>query len=239
MDSNLIPTTFRATIFTNKVPYNTMNVKRALNLFNNKEYLPGKYQPNILPLSGISKDISLDFGWELSLSDEKEYEAIIFQDNKIDIVRKQVKGSSIDENSFLSFSIDAVKKIVDTFGVKVYRIAYAPSYVKILKNETISNFSGKFFKNNLYRNKNIETFTFQNVYRINEQIKDENILINYIVKIEIGNIISETVDSSCAVISNDINTFQNIDKEFEMVSIEDFYTKVKGWNADFIQYINL
>lgn len=218
---------YRATIFVESpIGYTKDNV----DMFPLKEWkcMPLTSDANtqaINPFEIISKTKEFDGAEWKAMNLEKGF-AIVFLGSKIDILGQPF----VDEHSFVQMSKQIFEQISAAYSIKnVARFAYSPTY-----GEKNGDFSG-LIKHLFYKGAEAENVTARSVYRVDEEINDKRIKINYLIEISSGMFVDKKKQTPSVIYDVDINSTVIDDVIFSISDMSAFFDKADIFANEFIQ----
>ena len=174
--------------------------------------------------------ISSIMEWQLISPDNNEN--LVFSNNKIDFIKNvdyDVKDTK--NNEFVERCISIFKKIMEIKKYECTRMALAPT-VLISNNNSVNDLKflfDKIFNIHLFKENELSTSNISQVYRIPENLKEVNIIMNYVVNFHSENTIiienGKNILREQYMVDFDINTFANPQYRFDIESVMDFYHK--------------
>jgi len=229
---NIKITNLRGTVFTQRIPLDNNSLTKLLPLFPN-------FSVEMVPTAQEAAfPIPMAFNW--SLVNEKKDCRVIFSNNTIDIVREIYIDYTEDAiKEFAELCQKSYKAIFAEYKNVVSRMALAPTLkVELSGREEFVELSNKIASIKSFKETPISTMSFTDVYRVNEEICGNSVMINYLSNFNS----SETIEGGTVapvkevVFAADINTFQLAHNEFNDSHLVDFYQKVADWYLDFYRF---
>lgn len=235
---NPILTNLRGTIFCTPIPYK----KEVLQLL--MPMLGDDFVPSLLstPILGNNINILTPVNydqWQI-FSQKNNNDRIIFTGQQINIIIS-AKGSQNEEKMFCQFCSDKFKNIMAAFPTaEINRIAFAPTYEWKVDDSEMRSFAIDIFKKQNFHSSNIDSCSFNNVYRIENPILDKNIKFNYVSQFS-NNKKLNSIDGKNSIdnymkLDIDLNTFPDLTYRFSSNEIEDFYRQAPKWNSEFVDF---
>ena len=179
----------------------------------------------INPFEIISKTKEFDGAEWKAMNLEKGF-AIVFLGSKIDILGQPFR----DEHSFVQMSKQIFEQICATYSIKnVARLAYSPTY-----GEKNGDFAG-FIKHSFYKGAEAENVTARSVYRVDEEINDKRIKINYLIEISSGMFVDKEKQTPSVIYDVDINSTVIDNVIFSISDMSAFFDKADSFANEFIQ----
>lgn len=234
----------RATIFVPQINYSIENQKTIISLLNDGlDYIPVLSDMQQIQINSDNLLFPQNNNqWQLK-SVSGLNQRILFGSQKIDIIREynDVSENGVDLDDFCSFCSNVFAKIVETYKLNSSRLAFAPSYlIHIFDNSVVEKIASLFFLKSDFKNSHIDNCDFSNVFRVKEIVNEKQIIINHFFKVEQINridISKQPLASNPYIsIDIDINTKAEEGYIFNKEDILDFYRKVLGWTSDFLDY---
>ena len=222
----------RGTVFTQRIQLDNNSLTKLLPLFKD-------FSVEMVPVGGNAPfPVPVSFNWGL-VSSAKDCR-ITFGNNAIDIVKTlNVDFSEKVISEFTQFCKDSYLAIISQFSSIVSRMAIAPTLkLELEDNIEFISLTEKIASVQRFKDTPIGTMSFSDVYRVKEDIRGSQVLINYLSnfnaaeKFEGG----EGTTIKEVVFSSDINTFQLSHNEFRAEDVGDFFSKVDSWYLDFYSF---
>ena len=233
----------RGTIFISKfIGYSTSNSAWLKQLFPNTiecpipqttiQFSPGSLQITQQP------QLEENAPWQLVEGNTR----IVFNPNRIDIIRDVVTVQDSAEDNFCNFCSDAFLKIVESQSLVPTRLAYAPIYAK----DRDDSFNSMMLWNNLlthpsYGDIKPEEVSLTYNYRVEKSIGERSVPINFKTFIsDAQKQLPTGIVSGCVTISLDINTAVNPvvnhaqSLEYGVHDIEFFFKTAYRWGKEFL-----
>ena len=177
--------------------------------------------------------------WSLTSPDKKQQ--IIFQAQKIDLIREINENYTQDLISmFGKFCQSLFSAITEFSNMKCTRIAIAPMFEYAGNRDSIIAFANNSFNANELKNAKLDNCDFSQVFRIPENISGSIVTLNYLSKFYAINKVASFNGMNQLVevtrISFDINSKVDPNVIFNLEAIRDFFTKVSGFCEDFLSF---
>lgn len=152
--------------------------------------------------------------------------AIVFLGQNIDILGQPF----VDEHSFVQVSKQIFDQVCSGYNIKrVVRFAYSPTY-----GEKNGNFSG-IISHPIYKGAEAENVTVRSVYRVDEDINDKKIKINYLMEISSGVFVDQEKRMPSVIYDVDINSTVVEGLTFDISDMDAFFDKADIFAKEFIQ----
>lgn len=219
----------RATIFTKGIPFTQENASKFSSFGNDWDYnwfVVNPAQPmNIFSVQEGQK--LYNNGLWNAVQKGAKY-SILFQADKIDVL---CNDSNISVAEFINKAKEYFIKLSDAYDFHfVSRFAFAPTY-----GSTEIDWS-KIFVNSTYKGQNRNDFDMQYVFRLNEPIIGDNIVINNSVHINSGIISDKSGPHDALIYQLDINSFPGQVK-YSIETMLSFYDKVEKMTVNLLMHI--
>lgn len=218
---------YRATIFVESaIGYTKDNVDR----FPLKEWkcMPlnnGANSQAINPFEIISSSKDFD-GAEWKAVNLEKGLVIVFLGQKIDILGQPF----VDGHSFVQISKQIFDQVCAGYNIrKIVRFAYSPTY-----GEKNGDFS-EILRHPSYKDSDAENVAVRSVYRVDEDINDKKIKINYLIEISSGMFVDKEKQMPSVIYDVDINSTVVEGLTFEISDMDAFFDKVDIFANEFIQ----
>ena len=218
---------YRATIFVEfAIGYTKDNVDR----FPLKEWkcMPlnnGANSQAINPFVIISSSKDFD-GAEWKAVNLEKGLVIVFLGQKIDILGQPF----VDGHSFVQISKQIFDQVCAGYNVKkIVRFAYSPTYGE--KNGDFSDI----LRHPSYKDSDAENVAVRSVYRVDEDINDKKIKINYLIEISSGVFIDKEKQMPSVIYDVDINSTVVEGLTFDISDMDAFFDKADIFANEFIQ----
>ncbi len=218
---------YRATIFVESaIGYTKDNVDRfPLKDWKCMPLSNGANSQAINPFEIISSSKGFD-GAEWKAVNLDKGLAIVFLGQKIDILGQPF----IDEHSFVQVSKQIFDQVCAGYNIKtIVRFAFSPTY-----GEKNGNFS-EIIKHPNYRGAEAENVTARSVYRVDEDINDKKIKINYLIEISSGVFVGQEKQMPSVIYDVDINSTVVDGLTFDISDMDAFFDKADIFAKEFIQ----
>lgn len=180
--------------------------------------------------------------WILNSKDDNV--SVVFKAHKIDCIvdvhDRRILYTEDALDKFIGQCSDVMNKIVELKDLRANRMAIAPTF-KYCGNElNIKGFVLEVFNKNNFKGAKVDNCDFSQVFRIEERILEEPIMVNYLSKfftssdvvVENG---SNTLRES-RFLNLDINTAVNPEYMFAPNHISDFFKKANGFCSEFMKW---
>ena len=207
--------TIRGTIFCQPIGYSKEFVASLDNIVN--DYLPVLVRE--IRDNGALQVLPI---WQLSSPDEQE--VIMFNGEKIDIVK--VMEKEIDTNDVIAFSNrckTVFSRILEIKGYSCSRIALAPSIIVTENGVTSVSLYNRLFRILDFQGTNLESSNLSQVYRVNQSLGTNVIIINHVVNFHAE---SELVSNEIRrryIGDFDINTMDKPEYKFSIDDVKQFF----------------
>mgnify|MGYP006873040936 CR=1 FL=1 len=226
----------RATIFIAPIQYNVKNLAKVKEAISNDNYLP-YVMSNVPIISFNNPGIMPNIDWVMT--NDGEQKQIHFTPQKIDFI--STKEDETPE-TFCKEACDFFSRLIELFGSKVRRLAYAPKYSTPASAPVVDGLNEAIFKNNVFENRPLRNIDVRQNYRLSESLADKNYDLNYIANLSV---VQEIVSEPGKTILNtrlenlfDINTVQDNAKVFTGDEVKSFFTQSPLFAAKFLNNYN-
>ena len=225
----------RGTIFTQQINYSPEFVKNLSEVL--EGFLPSFL--TILPQNNSGGNSVIPNIWELI--NPNTGERIQFSNIKIDIILTCDKPyDSITISDFAKHCSDIFCKILSVTRHVSSRLAIAPTFSCTDTEDVIKIFAQTIYKKGEFKDSPIDNCVFNNIFRANEDINGQIILINYLANFYSTNRF-ELVDGKDIIretlaIDFDINTFANDQYVFDTSATSSFFEKSTQMCSDFLGF---
>ncbi len=177
--------------------------------------------------------------WSLTSPDKKQQ--VVFQAQKIDLIREINEDYSPNLVSVFGKSCQSLFSAITEFSnMKCTRIAIAPMFEYAGSRDSIIAFANNSFKVNEFKNAKLDNCDFSQVFRIPENISGSTVTLNYLSKFyAINKVASFNGMNQLAEVTRigfDINSKVDPNVIFNLEAIRDFFTKVSGFCEDFLSF---
>ena len=223
----------RGTIFTQQINYSPDFVNAL------SEVLPG-YIPSFLTvLPQNNPNAVIPNFWEMVNPITGEH--IQFNNSKIDIIIGRNSSYSSDVViAFAEHCSTIFERILSVTGQNSNRLAIAPTFTCNDSDQDIKRFAKTIFAKNQFKLANIDNCVFNNIYRVNENINGQDILINYLANFYVTNRVDlvegKNIVKEILTIDFDINTFANESYLFNIDAMKAFFTKSPQMCKDYLEF---
>ena len=154
--------------------------------------------------------------------------SILFQGDKIDVL---CNDCAVSVAEFIDKAKEYFRKLSAAYDFHfVSRFAFAPTY-----GSTEIDWR-KIFVNSTYKGQNRSDFDMQYVFRLNESINDNNIIINNLVHINSGIISDESGPHNALIYQLDINSFPG-QFQYDIATMLAFYDKAERMAIDVLSHL--
>lgn len=151
---------------------------------------------------------------------------IVFLGQKIDILGQPF----VDGHSFVQISKQIFDQVCAGYNVKkIVRFAYSPTYGE--KNGDFSDI----LRHPSYKDSDAENVAVRSVYRVDEDINDKKIKINYLIEISSGVFVDKEKQMPSVIYDVDINSTVVEGLTFDISDMDAFFDKADIFANEFIQ----
>lgn len=230
----------RGTIFVPQIQFSWELVKRLQPIFE-VEFIPSvNMSPAPMFIEGKLMNTVMSPGeWSLISQDKKQ--RIMFQSQKIDVIEELNADYSVETISRFGERCKLLFSSMVPDPIKCSRIAIAPTFEYIGEKDSIIKFANTCFHLNEFKGVKMDNCDFSQVFRVQERISDSmDVYFNYLSKFYTINKVvpiegvNQLVEVS--MIDFDINSKIDPDVVFDNGAINDFFSKVDRFCADFISF---
>lgn len=228
-------TKLRGTIFTSQISYSPALVEKLSAVL--KGYLPSFV--TVLPQNNSIPNGIIQNFWEMVSTHNGE--RIQFNNIKIDIVRViDVPYSEEVISEFCSHCAEIFNTICSVSKQNSSRLAIAPTFTCVDSDDNIKSFAQEVFVKKAFKESRLDNCLFNNIFRVNEKIGENQYLINYLANVYASNRI-ESIDGNNVIresisVDFDINTFANAKYVFEAGAINDFFAVAPNMCREFFNF---
>ena len=226
----------RATVFIAPIQYNVKNFEKVRDLISNENYLP-YVMPNVPVIPFNNQGMMPNIDWVMTNDDEQKQ--IHFTPQKIDYISTNEDQTSED---FCHEACGFLIRLIESFGSKVKRLAYAPKYSTPASDPILNGLNEAIFKNNMFENQPIRGIDVRQNYRLSESLSDKNFELNYIANLSVvQEIVSEpgkTILKTRVENVFDINTVQDNAIVFTEEEVKSFFTQSPSFAEKFLNNYN-
>lgn len=223
----------RGTIFTKQINYSPDFVNALSGVL--VGYIPSFL--TVLPQNNPNAVIP-NF-WEMVNPTTGEH--IQFNNAKIDIIINSNTPYSNDVIiDFAKHCSMIFEKILSITGQNSNRLAIAPTFSCNDSDQNIRKFAQTIFTKNMFKTANIDNCVFNNIFRVNEKINGQDILINYLANFYVTNRVDlvngKSLIKEILTIDFDINTFVDENYLFDINAVKDFFTKSTQMSKEYLDF---
>ncbi len=226
----------RGTVFLPRIPFNWAFVKPLLSTLVD-------YVPTVYGSPHVEDNVVYNPGdWALVSPDGSK--RLIFQAQKVDYIIRLLDGYSQDRvTEFVDNCRNAFEIIMDYQKKPATRLAIAPSFICPQPFMGTKGFLHKIYAESKtsFEGSQIDNCDFSQVFRLNEKINEQEVLVNFLSKFYNDNalLFNEKGESTPSLITKadfDINTLPRPDLAFTLDAMRDFFLKAPSFCDSFYKF---